>query len=225
MGRKLHFTHCLVGSPRWFWHMVPKWHAEPQPPHLPQLGQSNSSSRPIEEGVDTNRDNIREDYSPAASGNRPSDLGSVKVDRQTTALGHVSPRRFLLSVGVPVPREGDQPYMSNSPGRSPSQQQQPQEMAEQQQLQQEPGSQQRLKDDTSYYGAALGQTGTSTRQELTAWLRVLAIPCRSLYATDSASMMSKATKLIEAAEKVIREKLSGNDRKRGNPFGKAWGCK
>jgi len=96
-------------------------------------------------------------------------------------------------------------------------------MSEQQQLQQKPGSHQRLNDDTSYYGAALGHTGTSTRQELTAWLRVLAIPCRSLYATDSASMMSKALKLIEAAGKFTREKLSGNDRKRGNPFGKASG--
>ena len=90
-------------------------------------------------------------------------------------------------------------------------------------LQQGPGQQQQIKDDTTYYGAALGQTGTSTRQELTAWLRVLAIPCRSLYATDSASMLSKAMKLIEAAEKVIREKIAGNEKKRGNPFGKAWG--
>ena len=30
-------------------------------------------------------------------------------------------------------------------------------------------------------------------------------------------------KLIDAAEKVISERNSGNDRKRGNPFGKAWG--
>ena len=119
---------------------VPNWRVEPQPPHLPQLEQSNSSSRSLEE------------------------------------------------------------------------------MAEQQHLQQEPGSQQRLKDDTSYYGAALGQTGTSTRQELTALLRALAIPCKRVYATDSASMMSKALKLIEASEKVIREKLTGTDRKRGNPF-------
>ena len=80
-------------------------------------------------------------------------------------------------------------------------------MYEQQQLQQGPESQQRLKDDTSYYGAALGQTGTPTRQELTAWLRVLAIPCRSLYATDSASMMSKALKLIEAAKKGTQRKV------------------
>ena len=78
-------------------------------------------------------------------------------------------------------------------------------------LQQGPGQQQQIKDDATYYGAALGQTGTSTRQELTAWLRVLAIPCRSLYATDSASMLSKAMKLIEAAEKSHPGK---NNRKR-----------
>ena len=55
------------------------------------------------------------------------------------------------------------------------------------------------KESTSYHEAAIGQAGTSTRQELTAWVRVLAIPCRSMYATDSASMLSKALKLINVA--------------------------
>ena len=82
---------------------------------------------------------------------------------------------------------------------------------------------QQLKDAASYYGAALGQTGTSTRQKLTACMRVLAIPCRSLYAADSASMVSKALKLIAAAEKVISDEKIGTDRRRGKPFGKAWG--
>ena len=76
-------------------------------------------------------------------------------------------------------------------------------------LQQGPGQQQQIKDDTTYYGAALGQTGTSTRQELTAWLRVLAIPCRSFYASDSASMLSKALKLIESAEQSHPGENSG----------------
>ena len=80
-----------------------------------------------------------------------------------------------------------------------------------------------FKDDVTYYGAALGQTGTSTRQELTAWIRVLAIPCRNMYATDSASMMSKACKLIKAAERCITGKSNGTEIKRGNPFGKPWG--
>ena len=98
------------------------------------------------------------------------------------------------------------------------QQPQPQEASEQQEEQEQ---RQQLKEATSYYGAALGQTGTSTRQELTAWLRVLAIPCRSLYATDSASMMSKALKLIAAAEQLMMETRNGIIKIRGKPFGKS----
>ena len=77
--------------------------------------------------------------------------------------------------------------------------------------------------DTTYHGAAIGQTGTSTRQELTAWLGVLAIPCRSLYATDSASMLNKALRLIQAAERDLEEEERGEHVKRGNPFGRRWG--
>ena len=51
----------------------------------------------------------------------------------------------------------------------------------------------------------------------------LAIPRRSLYATDSASMMSKALKLIAAVEKLMEEKKKGIVKLRRNPFGKAWG--
>ena len=79
------------------------------------------------------------------------------------------------------------------------------------------------REEASYYGPALGQTGTSTRQELTAWIRVLAIRCRSLYATDSASMLRKAKRLIAAAERDQKEKEQGNEVIRGNPFGKPWG--
>jgi len=79
------------------------------------------------------------------------------------------------------------------------------------------------RETTSYHRAAIGQTGTSTRQELTAWVRVLAIPCRSMYATDSASMLSKALRLIEAAERDPEEEAQGIVIKRGNPFGKPWG--
>ena len=81
------------------------------------------------------------------------------------------------------------------------------------------------RETTSYHGAALGQTGTSTRQELTSWIRVLAIPCRSMYATDSASMLSKALKLIAAAASVQDEKRQGKEVLRGNPFGKPWDFK
>lgn len=55
--------------------------------------------------------------------------------------------------------------------------------------------------EESLYGPSLGQIGSSTRQELLAWLRVLAIPIRSNYATESAAMMGKALKLIEVASR------------------------
>ena len=56
------------------------------------------------------------------------------------------------------------------------------------------------REERSYSGGAIGQTGSSTRQELTAWILVLSLPMRSKYATDSASMVAKAKKLIEAAK-------------------------
>lgn len=84
-------------------------------------------------------------------------------------------------------------------------------------------SHQHFKEDTVYFGAALWQTGTSTRQKLTAWLRVLAIPCRILYATNVVSMMNKALRPIKAAEKTITDMYSGNNNKKGSPFGKPWG--
>ena len=62
---------------------------------------------------------------------------------------------------------------------------------------------QTYRETTSYHGPAIGQTGTSTRQELTAWITVLTIPCRSCYATDSASVLNKALRLIEAARKSL----------------------
>ena len=84
-------------------------------------------------------------------------------------------------------------------------------------------SQRDEREEAKYYGPAIGQTGTSTRQELTAWLRVLALPCRSLYATDSASMLNKAKRLIAAAKRNQLEEEAGKEVLRGNPFGKAWG--
>ena len=104
-----------------------------------------------------------------------------------------------------------------------TQQPQPQETTEQQQEQDLRQQHMMLRQDTTYHGAAIGQTGTSTRQEFTAWIRVFAIPCRSSYATDSASMMSKALKLIKAAERDLDEEEQGTQIKRGNPFGKPWG--
>ena len=71
----------------------------------------------------------------------------------------------------------------------------------------------------------LGKRERLPGKNITAWLRVLAIPCRSLYATDSASMMSKALKLIAAAEKPMEEQKKGIVKIRGNPFGKSWDCR
>ena len=77
--------------------------------------------------------------------------------------------------------------------------------------------------EATYHGPACGQTGTSTRQELTAWIQVLTLPIRSRYATDSKSMMDKALKLIDAAK--VHE-LQQIDSPYGNrpsrPFKKTW---
>ena len=77
--------------------------------------------------------------------------------------------------------------------------------------------------EASYYGPAIGQTGTSTRQELAAWIRVLALPYRSMYATDSASMLGKAKKLLAATKKHHEAAKLGMKLHQGNPFGKPWG--
>jgi len=90
--------------------------------------------------------------------------------------------------------------------------------------------------ETSLFGAAVGQTGSSTRMELMAWLSVLAMPIRSNYATDSAAMLGKARRLIEAAAKQEENRATASesgarmaaqtqDSSRSgmkNPFGKPW---
>ena len=55
------------------------------------------------------------------------------------------------------------------------------------------------KEEKNYSGAATGQTGSSTRQELTAWILVLPLSMRSKYATDSANMLATAKRLIASA--------------------------
>ena len=77
--------------------------------------------------------------------------------------------------------------------------------------------------EAAYHGPGLGQTSTSTRQELAAWLRVLALPIRSNYATDSASMLGKANKLIEAAANHEVNGIDEGSKRFINPFRKAWG--
>ena len=82
-----------------------------------------------------------------------------------------------------------------------------------------------MRDEASYHGQAIGQTLTSTRLELMAWVRVLAMPIRSCYATDSASMMGKATKLIKAVEEQEKQIKQGKKATAENPLRKPGGCK
>ena len=59
--------------------------------------------------------------------------------------------------------------------------------------------------ELNLFGGTIGQVGSSTRQELTAWIVSLTQPIRTNYATDSAAMLSKATAIIEAvALRVMR---------------------
>ena len=86
-----------------------------------------------------------------------------------------------------------------------------------------PGQSNPARMEAAYHGPGLGQTSTPTRQELAAWLRTLAIPIRSHYATDSASMLCKANRLIEAAAKHEQSGIDENTKRFKNPFRKAWG--
>ena len=58
-----------------------------------------------------------------------------------------------------------------------------------------------VRTEQNHFGPAIGQIGSSTRQELIAWILVLSMPIRSMYATDSASMLTKARQLLEAVKK------------------------
>ena len=73
------------------------------------------------------------------------------------------------------------------------------------------------------YGPTIGQTGSSTRHELMAWITVLAKPIRSMYATDSAAMMDKAKQLLAKAEERQHSISRGRRYKEGCPFKKPWG--
>ena len=79
-----------------------------------------------------------------------------------------------------------------------------------------------IQNETSFFGAAVGQTGSSTRTELMAWLSLLAMPFRSNYATDSAAMLGKALRLIDAVQKQEDLPAGSSRSKTKNPFGKPW---
>ena len=81
------------------------------------------------------------------------------------------------------------------------------------------------REEKNHSGAALAQTGSSTRQELTAWILVLAMSMRTMYATDSASMLAKPKMLLKAAK--LREEIEAQGKKAPsrNPFRKPWASK
>ena len=72
------------------------------------------------------------------------------------------------------------------------------------------------------HGPTIGQTGTSTRHELMAWMSVLAKPIRTMFATDSAAMLNKAKQLLEKAEQREEARTKGKPVKSGCPFKKPW---
>lgn len=78
--------------------------------------------------------------------------------------------------------------------------------------------------ETSYHGLAIGQTLTSTRMELMAWIGVLAIPMKSCYATDSLSMLNKANKLTKAVEDREKQESNGQSISKNNHLKKHRGC-
>ena len=70
---------------------------------------------------------------------------------------------------------------------------------------------------------AIGQRGSSTRQELAGWLLVLTKPARTCYATDSAAMLGKAVALIQAATKLKEREERGEKVIWEKPFKKVLG--
>ena len=70
---------------------------------------------------------------------------------------------------------------------------------------------------------AMGQFGSSTRQELAGWILALSIPVNSMYATDSASMLGKAEALLNVARKMKEDEAKGKKVNWSKPFKKPWG--
>lgn len=79
---------------------------------------------------------------------------------------------------------------------------------------------QRKEEDSS--GPTIGQTGSSTKHELMAWI-VLTKPIRAGYATDIAAMLCKAEQLLSKARARQETIQAGRRVKKGCPFKKPWG--
>ena len=85
-----------------------------------------------------------------------------------------------------------------------------------------PGQEKEHRKEQDLHGPTLGQTGTSTRHELMAWIAILAEPVRVMYATDSAAMLTKAKQLLSKAKQREEARASGKPVKAGCPFKKPW---
>lgn len=72
---------------------------------------------------------------------------------------------------------------------------------------------------------ANGQTGSSTRMELAAWIAMMTQPVRMMYATDSEGMLSKALMLLQAAKDIEEKEARGEKVDKQKPFKKPLGFK
>ena len=85
-----------------------------------------------------------------------------------------------------------------------------------------PGQDEPHRNEQDLCGPTIGQTGTSTRHELMAWIAVLAKPTRTMFATDSVAMLSKAKQLLNKAAQREEARSKGKPVKPGCPFKKPW---
>ena len=79
--------------------------------------------------------------------------------------------------------------------------------------------------EKNHAGAALGQTGSSTRNELMAWILVLNLPIRNMYAPDSASMFSTAKTMLAIAARRTERRKEGRKSTGGILSEKLGACK
>ena len=85
-----------------------------------------------------------------------------------------------------------------------------------------PGQDEPHRSEIDIYGPTIGQTGTSTRHELMAWIVVLAKPVRTMFTTDSAAMLCKAKQLLKKAAQREEALRRGKPIRAGCPFKKPW---
>ena len=85
-----------------------------------------------------------------------------------------------------------------------------------------PGQDEPHRTEQNLCGPTIGQTGTSTRHELMAWIAVLAKPIRTMYATDSVAMLIKTKQLMSKVEQREEARRKVKPVNAGCPFKKPW---